>query len=368
MITRRFRLLAGVIFAVCLASLPYALGAQAQTPAPAPAQAVQARLTDREFWKLIADLSEPSGKFQSENLLSNETRLQYIIPELLTKAKPGGAYLGVGPEQNFTLMAAVKPSMAFIVDIRRGNLQLHLLYKALFELSSTRAEFVSRLFSRPKPAGLRSGATPAEMFAAFVDAEPSPALYKDNLKAVEALLITKHGFAMSKEDIAGVEYVYNAFFSYGPGIQYSSSDGFAGSGEPNYVNVMLATDASGQQRGYLTSDEAFLAVKDLQARNVIVPLVGDFAGSKAIRAVGRYLKERDVTVSAFYVSNVEQYLRLFRTWPAFCANAQSLPLDQSSTFIRAGRGGRVGRGNTMTAELTSIAAEVQFCAANNARP
>jgi hypothetical protein len=360
MMTRRFRIWTALALALAVGSGSYVLGAQADSTLPT-------RLSDKDYWKLIADLSEPNGKFQSENLLSNETRLQYVIPELVVRAKPGGAYMGVGPEQNFTLIAALKPSMAFIVDIRRGNLQLHLLYKALFELSPNRVEFVSRLFSRPKPSTLRAGATPAEIFAAFTDAAPSESLYRDNLKAVQTQLVTRHGFALSAEDVAGVEYVYKAFFSYGPNIQYSSSDGFAGSGEPNYVTLMLATDAMGQQRGYLTNDEAFAAVKDLETRNALVPLVGDFAGPKAIRAVGQYLRERNVTVSAFYLSNVEQYLRLFRTWPQFCANAQTLPVNADSTFIRAGRGGRVGRGNTMTAELAPISAELQFCATNTLR-
>ena len=57
------------------------------------------------------------------------------------------------PEQNFTYIAALKPKMAFIIDIRRGNLQLHLMYKALFELSSDRADFIFRLFSRKRPEG-----------------------------------------------------------------------------------------------------------------------------------------------------------------------------------------------------------------------
>ena len=69
-------------------------------------------------------------------------------------------YLGVGPEQNFTYITAVRPRMAFILDIRRGNLQEHLLYKALFELSADRAEFLSRLFSRPRAAGLTTDSTP----------------------------------------------------------------------------------------------------------------------------------------------------------------------------------------------------------------
>jgi hypothetical protein len=93
----------------------------------------------------------------------------------------------------------------------------------------------------------------------------------------------------------------------------------------------------------------------------VVPVVGNFAGAKAIRAVGEYLKRRKSTVSVFYLSNVEQYLRLQRTWNTFCANVAALPLDDMSTFVRAGHGGRVARGTAMTAELGAIAAEVDNC-------
>jgi hypothetical protein len=99
----------------------------------------------------------------------------------------------------------------------------------------------------------------------------------------------------------------------------------------------------------------------MQARNLIVPVVGDFAGPKALRAVGAYLRRYGATVSAFYVSNVEQYLRLERVWGSFCGNAARLPVDEASLFIRAGRGGRYSRGTALTAELAPIVAEVEGC-------
>ena len=105
--------------------------APAPPPAPAPvATSLPDHLSDADFWKLVADLSEPGGQFRSDNLLSNEVWLQYVIPDLLNAAKPGRVYMGVGPEQNFTYIAALKPAMAFIVDIRRGKagLRTHVLH------------------------------------------------------------------------------------------------------------------------------------------------------------------------------------------------------------------------------------------------
>src|SRR5438067_4318513 len=128
-----------------------------------------AGLSDQQFWELSADASELSGYFRSENLTSNELRFQEVIPELLARTRPGAVYLGVGPEQNFTYIAAAKPSMAIIFDIRRGNLLLQLMYKALFELAGDRADFVARLFSRPRPAGLSAASTVGEIFIKFGD-------------------------------------------------------------------------------------------------------------------------------------------------------------------------------------------------------
>jgi len=328
------------------------------------ADQVPARLSDPDFWSLVTTLSEPNGSFRSDNLLSNELRHQYVIPELKQTAKPGRAYVGVGPEQNFTYIAALQPSIAFILDIRRGNLQLHLMYKAIFELSADRADFVSRLFSRKQPEGLKATSTAAEIFNAYADVEASQALYEKNLKAIETQLAGKHGFALSDDDIAGIEYVYHALFTFGPAINYSSTEGVSGAGSyrPTYADLMTATDNDGRAHGYLASEDAFGAVKALQARNLVVPVVGDFAGPRALRSVGAYLRSKSAVVSAFYVSNVEQYLRVERVWGAFCGNAARLPLDETSTFIRAGRGGRYARGGTaMTAELSNIAFEVDGC-------
>src|SRR5206468_3785081 len=117
-------------------------------------------ISDAEFWRLSSGLSEPAGSFPSDNFVSNEQRFQEVIPSLAQSATMGGAYLGVGPDQNFTYIAALRPRVAFILDIRRQNLWLQLLYKALIELSHDRAELLSRLFSRPRPPGLGSESSP----------------------------------------------------------------------------------------------------------------------------------------------------------------------------------------------------------------
>jgi hypothetical protein len=104
---------------------------------------------------------------------------------------------------------------------------------------------------------------------------------------------------------------------------------------------MREPDGRGVNRNFLVSESNFQFVRQMQQKNLIIPIVGDFAGPKAIRAVGRYLQDHNATVTAFYVSNVEEYISSPRSvWSAYCRNIAALPLNASSTFIRFGRGGR----------------------------
>ena len=295
-------------------------------------------IPDAEFWSLSERLSEPNGTFRSDNLLSNEMTLSQVAMLLADRVKPSGVYLGVGPEQNFTYIAAMRPRIAFITDIRRGNLHLQLMYKALFELSADRAEFVSRLLTKPRPAGLTATSTAADLMNAYWDVPTSAQeVYKSNLQAIYDVLGKKHGFPLSTEDLSGIEYVYYAFYWYGPSINYSSSSTGAMGGRATYADLMMTKDANGAERSYLSTEEGFLFLKAMQSKNLIVPVVGNFAGPKALRAVGDYLRERKAAVSAFYVSNVESYLR-GSLWTDFCNNVATMPLADGSVFIRPSGG------------------------------
>ena len=134
--------------------------------------------------------------------------------------------------------------------------------------------------------------------------------------------------------------------------------GYAVRSWPTYADLMTATDSRGANRSYLATEASFTFLKGLQSRNLVVPVVGDFGGPKAIRAVGRFLKGHGALVSTFYLSNVEQYLIGDGKWQAFCGNVAALPLDQASTFIRSSSAAdRTGRG--FVSSLGMMAEEVR---------
>ncbi len=359
---------------VLFAALTLSGTARARTADPIPS-----KLTDQEFWALSEAVSEPNGEFQSDNFLSNERGYQAVIADLVATAKPGRVYLGVGPEQNYPYIIALKPALSVIFDVRRGNLHEQLLYKSLFEMSSDRVDFLSRLFSRPKPGGLSATSSIGDIMSAFSDMAPTSDLYQTNLTAVSNWLTKHHGFALHPDDLAGIDYVYKtAFYNGGPNLSYSMAGrgargGFGGGGGNNnstYGALQSLDDGHGVNRGFLGSEENWAVMKDLETRNLIVPVVGDFGGTKAIRGVGKYLKDHEAVVSAFYLSNVEQYLNRAGTEQAFLCNVAALPLDESSTFIFTGAGrngggfgggGGGGRGGLNITFLRPMLPDAQTC-------
>ena len=288
-------------------------------------------LTNNEFWSLSEALSEPTGSFSvSDNIVSNEL----LFAESVRRLRPSnGVYIGVGPEQNFSYIARVQPTMAFIVDIRRENRNLHLFYKALFELSTDRTDFVSRLFSRARPATLASGAGVDEIFAAYEAVPPSRDAFNQTAALIRQRLLEAYRFPLTQADLDWVDRVFKAFYTDGPDIQFWG-DRPGGDVRPSYRELMTSRDLAGNSRSFLASESSFRFVKDLQRRNLIVPVVGDFGGPSAIRKVGDYVRERDDVISAFYASNVAVYLTEEQA-RAFCRNLATLPAAGDAWFIES---------------------------------
>ena len=311
-----------------------------EPPRPPAATPLPSTYSAAGFWQIATGFSEPDGTWDSDNFLSDERGYQRVIPELQATLPQGGVYVGVGPEQNFTYVAALRPKVAFIVDIRRGNLLLHLFYKALFEISEDRAGFLSKLFARPRPAGLKADANVSELFEAYRAVKASEPLFQRTLVEIRDRLTNVHAFPLSADDLLGIERVAHAFFTAGPDLDYNFPQERFGSGRvggepfPTYAELMTATDPAGRPRSYLASEENFQTVAALQRNNALIPLVGDFAGPKTLRALARFVADHGATVTAFYTSNVELYLFRSDAWKRFYANVATFPVAVGSTFIR----------------------------------
>jgi hypothetical protein len=317
----------GLLAALVVAALAVAAPREPRAVAAAPS------LTDREFRTLVTSLSERGGTFVTDNIVSNEIALQDVLPEL--KRTHRGAYVGVGPEQNLTYISALEPSIAFVVDLQRGNMLLHLMYKALIELSTDRADFLSRLFARPRPAGLAQDAPASALLAAVASTPRSTAMADAQLQAILNRLAQVHGLALDRNDRATIKKTYNALSVGGPNLRGDFGPVTAmPPWIPSYAEMLSQTAPDGRNQSFLGSEANFATLKSYESRNLIVPVVGDFAGEKALRAVGDYLRRRGMTVGTFYASNVEDYLFRSEAWKRFFRNLQSLPLDDNAVLVR----------------------------------
>ena len=294
------------------------------------------QLSDSAFAGLVERLSEPGGYFDTDNLISNEMSYLHVRGTLEGMGLSGGAYIGVGPDQNFSYIAQIRPRIAFLIDIRRDNLLQHLMFKSLFSLSRTRIEYLCRLFARPVPDDWEDwDERGVQQLIDYIDMTPvDPENVEIGLAGV-ADKAGRLGIRLAQEDLETIRSFHYAFIRAGLGLRFSSHGRSPRAYYPTYRELLLETDLTGRQASYLASEGAFQLVKSLQERNLIVPVVGDLAGDHALVSIGEVIAERGEQVSAFYTSNVEFYLMRGGGFDRFMNNVAQLPIDAGSVIIRS---------------------------------
>ena len=313
------------ILGLCLVGAPVA--ARAQLPRS---------LSDSAFAALVARFSEPSGYFDTDNIISNEDSYLHPISTLRRIGVTGGVYVGVGPDQNFSYIAAVRPRAAVIIDIRRDNLLEHLLFKSVFALSRNRADYLSLLFGKPAPADTAGwGAKSIDSLIAYVNRGRSAEAGLARIRASVAAEVRRTGIPLSDTDLATIRRFHDMFIAEGTALRFTSHGRQPNMGYPDFAQLAIEVDFLGTRRSFLATEESFRFVKSLQDRNLVIPVVGNFAGAKAFGEVGRWMTANNEKLSALYASNVEQYLIRDGGFDAFAANVSRLPRDAKSVIIRS---------------------------------
>ena len=304
------------------------------------AQETAPALSDSAFAALVARISEPGGFFDSDNLISNESSYLHVLGAMRKLGVSGGAYVGVGPDQNFSYMAQVRPRIAFMIDIRRDNLLQHLLFKALFEAARNRVEYLALLTGRSVPNDVTKwNRRSITELVAFIDrSAPDP----DQFETTRALVRTKirrYGVPVTPAELETIGHIQQAFFDSGLDLKFTSLGRAPRDYYPNLRKLLLEHDLSGKQLNYLASEDDFQYVKSLESRNLVIPVVGNLAGDHALREIGRVMTERGEKLSALYVSNVEFYLMREGSFDTFAATVRTLPRTSRSVIIRSYFGG-----------------------------
>ena len=263
------------------------------------------------FASQVAALSEPGGYFDTDNLISNERSYLQVMPDLRQCRFRGGAYVGVGPDQNFSYIAAVRPAIAFIIDIRRDNLLLHLLFKALFQLARTPSR-VSRAPPRAARPCRRStdGATASiEKIVAYMDGRRTePERVRRAAACVESHRRRIRRAALARRIWRRSTRFHRPLHRSGAGSPLPIDRTAAAEPLPDYRELLARTGSRGIAANYLASEEAFQFVKTLHARDLIIPVIGNLSGPSALASIGSAMTRRGDRLAAFYASNVEFYL------------------------------------------------------------
>ena len=300
-------------------------------------EVVEAGLSQREYAAAVRNLSEPTALFDSNSYISNETGYLHILPSLERLGVRGGVYIGVGPEQNFTYIARIRPEYAFILDIRRENMLEHVLFKVLFEMADSRQTFLSLLLSKPvkDDAAVLSSPTIKNLVDYFDTLEGDEAFFNLNLSRIKKLA-GRYELNLSSHDYQVIEKTYRVFLDRHLDLRWEyMTSGNRGINFPSFRDMLLEKDMDGRYGNFLNSDDDFYYIKNMQAANLIVPVTGDFAGKLALKNIAEYIRKRGDTVSAFYLSNVEYYLVSDGLMPGFSENVKRLPITDKSILIRA---------------------------------
>ncbi len=292
-------------------------------------------IPDEDFGPLIDRLSEPEGYFDTDNFISNETSYQHVLGRLAGRVAPGGAYLGVGPDQNFTYIVYSDPALALVVDIRRQNMLQHLLFKILIQESPDRTDFVCLLFSRDcSSASWEVDVDLETMLDRVAGMDMDIRLRDATIERVLSTLETTYRVDLSGQDRERITYVHESFAAAGPAMRFSS---FGGNNVvyPTFTELMIETDETGLRAGYLANEARFDRLREFQQANLLVPFVGDFAGDEALASAAGYLAELGLPVSVVYTSNVEYYLFGTDGWDRWVENAGAFTFSEDAVFLRA---------------------------------
>lgn len=312
----------------------------------APRVAAQEAVSDEAFVGLVERISEPGGYFDTDNLISNESGYLNVMDALSRRAPVGGAYVGVGPDQNFSYIAELRPAVAFIVDIRRDNLLHHLLLKAIMERSPTRIEFLSTLHGVPPPvdpeawqrADVRAVVHYVDSTRTTTSDEDEDEDHAVRLAALQDSLLRRiagYGMTLSDDDLATIRRFHGSFVEAGPSLRFTTHGRAPRPYYPTFRQLLSETDVDGDRVSYLASRGRYRIVRELQLGNRIVPVVGDLAGSHALRELGEVMAEMGVELTALYASNVEFYLWRGGTFERWRENLRALPSVEGAVVIRS---------------------------------
>lgn len=277
---------------------------------------------------LLERLSEPpAGPASADNLMTNEDSIASVLDRV--RELPGRtAYLGVGPDQNYSMIAAARHSVALILDYRTKNRNLHLLHKPLVEMSADRRAYLSRFWARSPMIDPAAWADAARLVAAFAATPMKPELLAEAQDMVRRSLESE-GFR-SEEDLAEIRKIQARLAGPGPDARFLALKMY-----PAIGHLIAMKTRSGRPGHWLADDALYAEVRRLHQADAILPVVADWAGTQAMPKIAAYLNSSQFEVGCVYVSDVEFFLFRAGSFDRYVANLARLPIADEAVIVRS---------------------------------
>jgi hypothetical protein len=258
---------------------PAPVAAPEPTPAPKGARGLE-KLTAEQRATLMTGAEDPLFKTPLHYVKSNEVRHDVYFPYVAGK---GGAYIGVGSDQNYTVMAAAGSELAFLMDIDQSVIDLHRCYEALIEASPD----PKTLFERWAPAG---EADSVQLIEAMYEGLPEP-----ERKRIVRL------YRNARETV----YIH--------------------------LDHVINRTRDGKPSSWLSDPAMYAHIRKLYQSDRIRMMAGDLTGSNSLQTAATAARALEVPFGVVYLSNAEEY---FDYGKSFVANFEALPTLDGALLLR----------------------------------
>ena len=265
--SRTFRCFLAALTALLWVSSASAQGSRASQPLPAEHRRIAEAIP-----------SEGTPATERHYFRSNEWRQDLLRPHL---EGLGGAYVGVGSDQNYTMAAMAGSEMLLLVDFDPKIPWVHEIYRVLVSASPT----------------------PDALIARFAEENED-----------ETVAMLREGVSDHPQADQIVRHFERKRHAWHP-----------------YLKRVQGLVRDGQPFSWLASQELYDHVRALHRNGRIVSRNGDVTAETTLQAVGDAAERMGLTVRVVYFSNAEQF---FPYTDQFISNMKNLPTDERSVVVR----------------------------------
>ncbi|RLT14098.1 MAG: hypothetical protein DWI24_03455 [Planctomycetota bacterium] len=280
------------------------------------------------FGARIQALDGPAtGPASADNLMTNEDSIASVVDQIAKEVPPRQVYLGVGPDQNYTLMAHARPENCYVIDFRKKNQLLHLFHKALVEISTSRIQYLENFWAREISEEIRKKGQTMDFIESFKNQSVDPQkldLIKQQVKSV-----CSGWNLLNKSELDEISTLQSRLAGQGPDARFLALKMY-----PTIGSLITMKSRAGQPAHWLAQENYYSVLRTMQLENRILPINGDWSDEKGFARIVKRIEQDRQKVGLIYLSDVEFFLIRQGLFGKYVKNLMKLPLHADARIIR----------------------------------